>query len=425
MAKDTFQSVIDDNRLMFEYVRGSHLYGLNNEDSDIDMGGIYIAKESDILGLGLSYQEQLSDERHDKTWYEIGKFAQLIRTSNPTVLEALFVPKDKMVTPPCAALMPLFENRDAFITKQCFNPFVGYAKQQISKARGLNKKIVNPVTNRLTAYDFAYTFRAQGSSRATNWLEHRGLNKDFCGLVCIPNMHDAYGVFYDWGAHFKHYEITLNDIFHTVKTNFLERFKFWNAEPKGEKYELLAKNVEFISDFYGIKNNDEWEKWFKSVEEPLHYRGMCLEGATNLRCSSVAKGENPICHIIFNESGFIDHCKKYKEYQEWVEKRNPKRYESNLNKNYDSKNMMHCVRLMHMGKEIAEGRGINLVRTEDREFLMDIRNHKYEYDDLMAIIDKNKEELDDAIAKSNIRETIDSDLLDSILIDIRKKYYNS
>lgn len=50
---------------------------------------------------------------------------------------------------------------------------------------------------------------------------------------------------------------------------------------------------------------------------------------------------------------------------------NPKRYESNLDKNYDSKNMMHCFRLMHMAGEIAEGKGMILQRTWDRQFLMD------------------------------------------------------
>lgn len=44
------------------------------------------------------------------------------------------------------------------MTKACFKPFMGYAKTQIIKARGLNKKIVNPVKERLEPLDFAYTF---------------------------------------------------------------------------------------------------------------------------------------------------------------------------------------------------------------------------------------------------------------------------
>ena len=33
---ETFESIVKSNRLLFEYIAGSHLYNLNNEDSDVD-----------------------------------------------------------------------------------------------------------------------------------------------------------------------------------------------------------------------------------------------------------------------------------------------------------------------------------------------------------------------------------------------------
>jgi hypothetical protein len=180
----------------------------------------------------------------------------------------------------------------------------------------------------------------------------------------------------------------------------------------------------FIKEFYGIKNKQQLRTWYENHNEIIHYRGMCLETSTDMRGSSVSKGETPLCWMVYNESGFKDHCRKYKEYKDWEKFRNPKRYESNLDKNYDSKNMMHCVRLIHMGKEIAEGRGIILNRTEDREFLMNIRNHKFEYDELMARVDADKEALDKAIAESTIKETIDVDFVNEMLVEMRKKAYN-
>ena len=398
---NTFENIRKENRLLFENIRGSHLYGLNNEDSDIDTSGIYLATRGSLLGLGIDYQAQVSDIKHDTTWFELGEFCKLIIKSNPTMLETLFVPKDKIITPPSEIIMPLFENRDQFVTKQCFNPFIGYAKSQITKARGLNKKIVNPVTERLTPFDFAYTFNKQGSTKVKNWLENRGLDKDCCGLVHVPNMHDTYGVYYDWGAHFEKYNIkTLEDF---------------------QKSEL---DYDFAIAFYHLHDIDEEEKWFEENKEVKHYRGMCLENATNMRGSSVSKGEKPILYMVYNESGFKKHCQMYKEYQDWVKNRNPKRYESNLNKNYDSKNMCHTLRLLHMGREIAEGRGIILERTEDKEFLMNVRNHKYEYDELMEIVMKDKESLDKAIANSTIKESIDINFVNDLLIEMRKKAYN-
>jgi hypothetical protein len=79
---------------------------------------------------------------------------------------------------------------------------------------------------------------------------------------------------------------------------------------------------------------------------------------------------------------------------------------------------------MHMGKEIAEGQGVILERTWDRDFLMDVRNHKFEYDELMEIVERDNKALDEAIANSNIKESIDVNFVNDLLIDIRKKAYN-
>jgi predicted nucleotidyltransferase len=396
---NNFETIRNDGRLLYEYIRGSHLYGLNTPDSDVDTSGVFISTKEQLLGC-FGYKPQVSDTRHDTTWFEVGELVRLLLKSNPTVLESLFVPEDKILVKPSPLLADLFANKNEFITKQCFNPFIGYAIDQIKKARGLNKKITNPVYERLTPFDFAYTFYKQGSTKISDWLENRGLNKDFCGLVHIPNMHDTYGVYYDWGAHFEANNIKTFDDF-------------------------ISKNIRtanFAMNFYGAMF---CENWFEENKDVKHYRGMCLENSTDMRGSSVSKGEKPIVYMVYNESGYKDHCRKYKEYKEWEKNRNPKRYESNLDKNYDSKNLCHTMRLVHMGYEIATGQGIILDREKagDKEFLMNIRNHKYEYDELMEIVEADKVKLDKAIANSTIKEKIDTDLVNDVLINIRKKAY--
>ena len=420
--KDTFQTIIDDKRLLFEHVAGSTLYNLNISDSDVDTRGLYIAPKEQLFGLGLDYQDQVSDERNDNTWYELGKFCNLLLKSNPTVLETLFVPEDKIITTPSEIIKPLLENRNQFITKKCFKPFVEYAYAQIRKARGQNKLIVNPIKERLTPFDFAYTFYKQGSTKISNWLNNRGLYKDYCGLVHIPNMHDTYGVYYDWGAHLA--TIKYDNLETAVFGANMFGILFFGWCGYGQVDENTAKFAKFIKAWFGIKTKKALKEWYDSHQEVIHYRGMCLENATDMRGSSVSKGEKPLCHMVYNESGFKDHCKKYKEYKDWEKFRNPKRYESNLDKGYDSKNLCHTFRLMHMGKEIAEGRGIILERTEDREFLMNVRNHKFEYDELIEIVDKDKKELEKAIANSTIKETIDIGFVNDLLVEMRKKAYN-
>ena len=396
-----FSVIRGQSRLLMEYVRGSHLYGLNVEGSDVDTGGVFMCTRRELLGC-CGYRPQVSDRKNDNTWYEVGELVRLLLKSNPTALESLFVPDGKIIGGVHPIMRLLRDNREAFLTKECFNPFLGYERSQIEKARGLNKKIVNPVNERLSAFDFAYTFERQGSKKIKDWLSERGLDKDYCGLVRIPNMHDTYGVYYDWGRWFE--------------DNGIGSFRgIADVDPRV---------VSFVDAFYGLVEPFEESWWYYAHKGALNYRGMCLEASTELRCSSVAKGEKPLCHIVYNESGFSDHCRKYKEYKEWEKERNPVRYESNLNKNYDSKNISHCFRLMHMAIEIANGDGFNLVRTYDRDFLLDVRNHKYEYDEIISMLGDEKERMDDAMSKSTIPEKINVGFVNDIMIEIREMQLN-
>jgi len=421
----TIENIKSENRLLYQYVAGSTLYHCNEEGSDVDTKGLFIATPDEMFGLGFDkqfrdrykgvidlYSSQIGDDKADNVIYEVGKYMSMLLSSNANVLESLFVPEDMMIIKPHKCLDGLFANRDKFVTKACFRPFIQYAIEQIKKARGLNKKIVNPIYERLTPFDFAYTFYNQGSTKIKDWLWNRGLEKDFCGLVHIPNMHDVYGVYYDWGAHFEAKGITAEMLFNGYSSETVS----------GDE---LGRLSHFIVFKYELTNWETFNKWFDDNKEVKHYRGMCLENSTDMRGSSVSKGEKPLCWMTYNESGFKAHCRLYKEYKDWEKERNPRRYESNLNKNYDSKNMYHCVRLMRMGKEIAKGDGIILDRriAGDRDLIMDIRHHKFEYDEIMELVSKEENELNEAIANSKIPDEIDVNLVNDLLVEIRKKYY--
>ncbi len=84
---------------------------------------------------------------------------------------------------------------------------------------------------------------------------------------------------------------------------------------------------------------------------------------------------------------------------------------------------MHCFRAIHMAKEIANGDGIILDRNigGDRDFLMKVRNHGFEYDEIISMLDKETEEMNQMMATSTINETINRELLNDLLIDFRKK----
>lgn len=431
----------NNGTLLYHYIRGSHAYGLNVETSDIDSGGVFCATQDDIIGTRFKYKDQISDAKSDNVFYELEKYISLLGNSNPNILESLFIP-DNCVLYEHPAFSIIKENRDKLITKKCFNKFFGFASTQIAKARGLNKKIVNPITERKGPLDFVYTFYKQGSTKIENWLDHRGMYQKYCGLVNIPNMNNIMGVYYDWGNHFIHEHITCKDLYNgwlltnvNTLTDLIHRFKSGELsdnelEQFSPKYKQaqLGNMARFICDFYGVKFHTitkRFEDWFNK-QIPIGYSGMVGEDklSNELRLSSVSKGEMPVCYINYNKDGYSQHCREYKEYKDWEKNRNPVRYESNLDKNYDSKNMMHSFRLMQMCIEIAQDKGFNCDRRNiDREFLLNIRNHKYEYDELIAMLDKKKDEMNEAIKNSDLPDDIDPNFLNELCIKIRKEIY--
>lgn len=414
--------------IIYEYVRGSHLYHTNLEGtdsngnplSDIDQGGIYIMPNDCITGLGLDYQSEIKDASNDKCIWELGRFLELALSSNPTVLEALFVPDDKVIYGH-PIIKEIRSHRDEFVTKKCFAPFGGYAVSQIKKAQGQNKKIHWDIKQmvRKTPMDFCFTFNGQGSQSMQEWLDERGLDQRNCGLVNVPNMPNIYGVYYDWGQHIRLAGIT----------------KEYFIDPENYSKNLFLKTIFHYYDHnYWENYEDIMENIWENHSTPLGgYCGIISpDGDSNtIRFSSVAKEDSPICFMSYNGNAYATHCREYKEYEDWKNHRNPARYESNMEGEksgnpdmmYDSKNMMHCFRLMAMAKEIAEGKGVILDRTGiDREFLLDVRNRKYGYSELQEKMLKLKDEMDKAIENSTIKEEIDARFVNDILLKARKEF---
>ena len=399
----TIEELRQSGWIAYEYIRGSHMYHLNIETSDQDIGGVFICPQEYLMGLRSRYIEQIADKKNDTVFYEFGRWIELLLKSNPSALESLFAPKDCIIGDVHPAVQYIIDHRDMFLSKTCIDTCFGFAKSQIYKARGLNKKIVNPMTERKDILDFCYTFKKQGSQPMKDWLRENKLDQRYCGLVDVPNMHETYGVYYDFAAYF-HFENI--DWKREYEKNQSPYNKFLPHIQDAMDVQARIRNKEFYG-YSGIVNPNEENK------------------SNDVRLSSIVKGQQPICYMTFAKDAYISHCTAYREYKEWEEKRNPIRYESNLDKNYDSKNIMHCMRILRMAKELAQGKGFNVVRDADRDFLLDIRNHKFEYDEIMNLVEQEKNETEIAIQTCTLLDKADYDKINQLLLDARKIAYSS
>lgn len=388
MEKITYEYLVENDLILFETIIGSQAYGTQTPESDVDKKFVYILPPDYILGTG--YVEQLNVNK-DYTGWEIKRFLELMGTSNPTVLELLNSPEDCIISK-----HPLFdvilENKEKFITKGCKNSFGGYARQQIKKANGLDKKQnwEQDKVVRKDLLDFCYVIEGEKSIPWKKWNDGK-YDELFCGLVNLPNARDTYALFYDLMAELTHsekYDVEIRE----ARKNKLAA----SGKPMGFGYKGLIKVGE--SDNLGISNQ--------------------------LRLSSIPRGENAICNIIYNKDGYSEHCKDYTQYQEWLKNRNEARYVEvqGHGQRIDGKNMMHCMRLINMATEIGEGKGI-IVRRPDAAELLKIRRGELNLEELIVKADKAIENMDSVFEKSDLPNEVEPGLVNELLIIIRREFY--
>ena len=394
MKQLTYDYLVENGLILFETIVGSQAYGTQTPTSDEDHKFVYILPMDNILGTG--YVEQLNVTK-DITGWEIKRFLELMGSNNPTVLELLNSPEDCIVHK-----HPLFdlilEHKEDFITKICKDSFGGYARQQIKKAKGLNKKQnwEKDKVVRKDLLDFCYVIIDEKSIPWKKWNSGT-YDEKFIGAVNVPNARDVYALYYDKTAHMIH----SSDIDENTRETYKKVLKE-AGKPMGLGYKGLVNTGHEDEDGkinYGISNQ--------------------------LRLSSIPKGEKSICTIVYNKDAYSEHCKDYREYQEWLENRNEARYVETQEhgQRIDGKNMMHCMRLIRMATEIGEGKGVQ-VRRPDAQELLAIRRGEVDLDSLINIADKAIENMDNIFENSNLPNKVSKDLVDTLLITIRKEFYN-
>lgn len=351
----TIQDLKNKNLLLFQAISGSRSFGLATENSDTDIKGVYYLPKEDFFGL--NYIPQISNETNDISYYEIGRFVELLQKNNPNILEILASPKDciQIKNP----LMDLFKPED-FLSKLCKDTFAGYAISQIKKAKGLNKKILNPIEKeRKSILDFCYILENNSSVALKKWLSENGKVQEKCGLVSIDNTKGMFALFYD----------ELGDL-----------------------------------NYKGIIQNEE---------------------ANQVSVSSVPKGEKCIAYLFCNLDAYSTYCKDYREYWKWVSERNEDRYNVNQNhgQNYDSKNMMHTIRLLQSCEQIFKNSSLN-IRVDNRDELLDIKAGNWSYEKVLAKAENLIKSIDHYHSISKLPEYPDRNKTTKILVEIRENLYS-
>ena len=112
--------------VIYRCVIGSRAYGLDHDDSDTDLRGIYLPP-ADLHWSLHGVPEQL--ERGEEAYWEIEKFVTLALKANPNILECLYSPMIELAEPIAQELLAM---RSLFLSKLVYQTFNGYLMSTVS-----------------------------------------------------------------------------------------------------------------------------------------------------------------------------------------------------------------------------------------------------------------------------------------------------
>lgn len=344
----------DRAHLLLKCVSGSQAYGLALPHSDTDIKGIFILPRRAYYGM--TYIDQVNNETNDVMYYEIGKIVDLLVKNNPNILEMLSTPDDCVVYRHAvlAQLRP-----EMFLSKLCNQTFGQYAYAQIKKARGLNKKILNPVAEvRKTILDFCYVLAGQGALPLATWLAQKQYRQEDCGLIRVNHMREVYVLFHQWQTDRK-----LSGIFSGPAADEVSL----SSVPAGLEPQAT---VYFNKDGYSVycKEYRQYWEWVSTRNE--------------------ARYESTLNH----------------------------------GRHYDAKNIMHVFRILNMAEEIAREGRVN-VRRPDREQLLRIRAGEFAYEDLLKQAEEKVHLVDHLFKMADLPDAPDIHHAEEALIGIREEFY--
>jgi len=120
------------NNIMLLTLGGSHSYGLNQENSDLDVRGISLERPNELLGLDTF--DQFENKETDTTIYAFGKMIKLLSSCNPNCIEILATNSEHILIMTDEGKL-LRDNINLFLSQKASRSFSGYARQQLRRLK--------------------------------------------------------------------------------------------------------------------------------------------------------------------------------------------------------------------------------------------------------------------------------------------------
>jgi hypothetical protein len=342
--------------LIFLTVSGSHAYGTNTEKSDMDIRGIFVGEKQNILGNDRI--DQFENSTNDTVIYELRKALNLIAENNPNVSELLFVDEEDIIYA-TEEYWNIRKHNQKFISSLARQKYSGYAMSQLKRIHGHSKWIIREKNGE---------------------FDKKPEMIDYCRIVTEEGITSKKSQVIEFFS---------SNTFLTHETNTI--FKIW-VLPAPRKFSWLPINKR-LTNLNGWFDNENCTFYFK---ENIESKNKVFNGL-----------------LFFAKDEFTNALDQYKKWKSWKENRNIDRHDLEEKYKMDTKHAAHLVRLLRMGYEILT-EGKVLVKRPDAKELLDIRNGKWTYDELIAYA----ENMDNVVLEEAYK-----DFVNKILVETYEKFW--
>jgi len=359
--------------IIFLCLGGSHAYGLNTPNSDIDIRGVCFPPYDNLTGCGFLHDkaepyvifgengfEQITETNTDTTIYSIHKLFKLLYNCNPNTIEMLGCRKqDYLMYSPIAEY--LIRNADVFLSKMAYRSFAEYARGQFQRLKNaLGRQRQGTLSNVLCMADAV--------NRMQKHLEREYSNYNTKMVSIEVKDKEGNDVYIDG------HKVVPDDI----QLLFYDTYK----EVKANGKTIDPDDVELV---FNVNIDMLPARQFTSV---------------------------------MNEIG-----SNIKEFNKVLGHRNNKKDDYHL-----CKHSQHLFRLYMMGYDILHDGVIQTYREKEHDFLMEVKNGKFfngesfskEFFDMVTEYDQR---LEQAYKTSYLPETPDKDRIRRLAKDITDFYF--
>lgn len=313
---------MNNKELICRMYSGSHAYGMALPTSDVDIRGIFCADPINVRTPFFPVREVVDMTEEDTKYYELAHFMKLCLDCNPNIIELLWT-ENEDVTFRTPAYALLRKNRAKLLSSKVAFTFSGYALSQLKRIKGHHKWINNPQPIEVpTPYEFLSV--VQYFDQAFSWFQFRGVQSRF------------------------------------------ERAQKIDLSSFRDNYRLIP----YGNDLYGVYRARGYQLW--NDQGSLNF---AFDGERH-------KMGTPRMIVKFNKDEYRLAKERHEQYWSWKNNRNKVRSKLEEQFGYDSKHASHLVRLLRMGEEILTTGQVHVKRPDAAE-LLEIRNGKWSYDELI------------------------------------------